>query len=1136
MFRKPLIWVVVVAASLGGVFFASRYFSSAYPIVSLDLRMNREEALARARDISGRLQFPPEGYREVASFSGDQFTQNFIELEGGGTAVLRSVIASGLHHPFTWTVRHFKPGETRETRISFTPQGLPWGFTVKLPENEKGAALDADPARKIAEDAAVSGWQVDLGPYQLVEKSRDVRPGGRVDHTFTYERSDARIGEGRYRLALVVSGDRLTELRRFIKVPEAFSRRYEQMRSANDLISIIDSASLVVLYFVGGCGVGLFFLLRKRWVLWRKPLFWGVLIAFLQLLAGVNDWPLSWMGYDTAVSAESFTAQRIAQLVLLFAVYVVVFTLSFMAAESLSRRAFPHHLQQWKLWSGGIANSKAVLGRTVGGYLLVGVFFAYDVFLYLAASKTLGWWTPSDALIQPDILSAYFPWLSPIAVSAQAGFWEESLFRAVPLAGAALLGDRFGKRKWWIAGAMIVQALIFGGGHAAYLNQPAYARVVELIIPSLGFGLIYLWFGLLPGILLHFTFDVVWFALPLFVSTAPGIWWDRILVILATLIPLWIVFGSRLRAKGWSEAPEACLNRAWVPLEAQKPAGIETPAAPQYKSAGALRHALPVAGLLGLLAWVFAGHFRTDAPPLTVSRGQAEALAQRTLEEHGVNLPAPWQELALLESQPGPGHRFVWQTAGKEAYQGLMGQYLAPPHWRIRFVRFEGDVAARAEEYQVFIDSARGAYRFRHALAEDTPGKSLAENDARLLAHGALQRQFQVDPSLLKEVSADSSKLKARTDWVFTFSDDRGVKIAPGEKRIAVQIAGDQVADAYRFVFTPEQWNRQDRDRQVLPSIINLSSIAVFALIALAGAVAAIVGWSRKQFVVSTFLLLLAALFAIRVVDFVNSLPTFEAQFSTAQPFAVQLFIIVLAGIVGTLVLAGVAGLIGGYVHPTLGDRRRAVGDFTPGGELSAVEPAPGSAVSGLRAAPDVLAGASIGCLAAGLAALGAAFGPSSAPSWADYAPLAARIPVLLAAFGPLGRYLVQSVVLLLILVWLDRYTVRWTKRKPLFAALLVLLGFAVAGMGTVETVGGWLTSGLVTGGLLLICCWIMLRISLHAAIYALAAFEVCGVLKAGFAAAWPWSLTAAIAAAVLVAAASLCLARILRGSRPPET
>jgi hypothetical protein len=834
------------AASLGACFTA-RYFSSAYPIVSLDLRMNREEALARARDISGRQQFPPGSYREVASFSGDQFTQNFIELEGGGTSVLRAVIASGIHHPFMWTVRHFKPGETRETRISFTPQGLPWGFDVKLPENEKGPALNADQARKIAEDAAVSGWQVDIGPYQLVEKSRDVRPGGRVDHTFTYERSDAHIGEGSYRLALVVSGDKLTALRRFIKVPEAFSRRYKQMRSANDLISMIDSVSLILLYFLGGCGIGLFFLLRKHSVLWRKPLFWGVLIALLQLLAGLNDWPLSWMNYDTAVSAESFTALRIAQLVLLFAVYAVVFTISFMAAESLSRRAFPHHLQQWKLWSRGIANSKPVLGRTVGGYLLVGVFFAYDVFLYLATSKTLGWWTPSDALVQPDILSAHFPWFSPIAVSAQAGFWEESLFRAVPLAGAALLGDRFGKRKWWIAGAMVVQALIFGGGHAAYLNQPAYARVVELIIPSLAFGGLYLCFGLLPAIVLHFTFDVVWLSLPLFVSTAPGIWLDRILVILATLIPLWIVLGSRLKAKAWSDVPEAFLNRAQVPIKAEKTAVIETPVQPQSENARTLRRSLPALGLLGLLAWMFASHYRTDAPPLTISRGQATVLARRTLGEHGVRLPPPWRELAALESQPGPAHRFIWQSAGKEAYQGLMGQYLPPPQWRIRFVRFEGDVAERAEEYQVFVDGLQGAYRFRHVLAEDTPGKSLAENDARLLAHETLKQQFQVDPSLLKEVSADSSKLKTRTDWVFTFSEERGVRIAPGEKRIAVQIAGDQVADAYQFVYTPEEWNRRDRDRQVLPSIINLSSIAVLALVALAGAVAAIVAWSRKS-------------------------------------------------------------------------------------------------------------------------------------------------------------------------------------------------------------------------------------------------------------------------------------------------
>ncbi|NIP59441.1 MAG: hypothetical protein GWM92_14035, partial [Gemmatimonadetes bacterium] len=63
------------------------------------------------------------------------------------------------------------------------------------------------------------------------------------------------------------------------------------------------------------------------------------------------------------------------------------------------------------------------------------------------------------------------------------------LFRAVPLAGAALLGERFGRRRLWIGSALVLQAVIFAAAHANYPQQPAYARLVELLIPSLVFGL-----------------------------------------------------------------------------------------------------------------------------------------------------------------------------------------------------------------------------------------------------------------------------------------------------------------------------------------------------------------------------------------------------------------------------------------------------------------------------------------------------------------------------------------------------------------------------------------------------------------------------------------------------------------------
>ena len=39
------------------------------------------------------------------------------------------------------------------------------------------------------------------------------------------------------------------------------------------------------------------------------------------------------------------------------------------------------------------------LAQTVGAYLLVGIFFAYEVALYILASRWLGWWTPSDAVV-----------------------------------------------------------------------------------------------------------------------------------------------------------------------------------------------------------------------------------------------------------------------------------------------------------------------------------------------------------------------------------------------------------------------------------------------------------------------------------------------------------------------------------------------------------------------------------------------------------------------------------------------------------------------------------------------------------------------------------------------------------------
>ncbi len=1098
MLRKPVFWIVFPIISIGCIFFTLRYFSQAFPLVTLDLQMDRQVALKSARALSGELRLGPEGFSQAASFRLDRGVQHFVELEAGGNAAFSRMLEAGLYSPYTWRVRHFKEGETNEVLIRFTPRGAPYGFREKLPEDEPGASLTSDSARAIAERAAGAQGSVDLTAYELVETSQRLRPGGRTDHTFVYERPDVTIqtvgeyGEGRYRLRLVVGGDRLIELTHFVKIPEAFSRRYEEMRSANNTIGSVALIAAAVLYILGGCVVGLFFLLRQGWVLWRRALFLGLFVAFLQVLVGINNWPLAWMNYDTALSATGFLLRQVIVLLVNFIFLGTFFSLIFMAAESLSRKAFPHHLQQWRLWSPGVANSPAILGRTVGGFLLVGIFFAFEVAFYFFSTRVLGWWTPSEALFHPDVLATYFPWLTSIAVSLQAGFTEESLFRAVPIAGAALIGQRFGHRRAWIVGAFFLQALVFGAAHA-YTAQPAYARLVELIIPSLGFGLLYLYFGLLPAIVLHFAFDVVWFALPLFVSAAPGVWIDQLLVVILTLVPLWLVLGQRWHARQWVEVPEEEYNRSWAPPEKEVQVEEEAPAPSTGGIGPTVGRLLLIGGLAGLVLWLLAADFQDDAPALTVGRSDAKGLAREALADQGVELPVAWRALSSISAGVAQPDRFIWQAGDEEVYHDLMAEYLPPPHWRVRFARFEGDLAERAEEFQVFVAGAGHVYRLRHRLPEARAAASIAEDEARIIAHTAVRNVTHLDPLQLKEVSAVEAKLPNRRDWTFTFADTAGYPLSEGEARIAVRIAGDQVGDTYRFVHVPEEWARQERNQRNLASTISLFCGMVISMVMLAGAIGGIVSWSRKNFPVRLFWTFFGLLFGLGIIALINGWPTTLARFSTAQPLANQFLSAIGFSLLGSLFLAASVALIIGFVHAHQGPQAQ------PGGTRL------------------ILWGISLGTLAAGLGALMAWAAPSLSPSWAQYAAVGGYLPVLAAGLGPLPGYIISATLFLLVFTAVDRFTRGWRHRRGLFSAALVLLGLVITGAGSIESLPFWLVSGLLAGGTLLLAYLLVLRFHIALIPLALAAMVILDELQQALYQAHPAAIPGAIAAAILM-------------------
>ena len=1064
--RSRSFWVGYAALALVSLIIAWQLFPLAIPLLNLDIQLSRSEAIAKATAVATKLALAPDGARSAARFAHDQAAQNYVELEGGGKPAFAQLLEGSTYAPFWWEVRLFKPGMVDEVTVRYRPDGTADGFARRLPETYVRAdptkALDADAARALAEARARADWDVDFAPYSRLEEAQQTKPTGRVDHTFVYEHRD-RYGDARIRLRLTIAGDELIGVAPYMHVPEGFNRRFAEMRSGNETIAGAASITAGLLYGLGGVILGTFWLLRTRWLLWKQGLVAGAVVGVLLALTLLAAAPAAWFGFDTALDADTFWIRQIGAAVVAALAGVVAYGLAFMAAESLTRRAFPHHPQLWRLWSRPAAGTRSIAGRTMGGYLFVPIELALIAAFYYATNRWLGWWQPSEALTDPNILSSAVPALMPIAVSLQAGFMEECVFRAIPLSLGALLGERFGRRNLGIAVAFVLQALIFGAAHASYPGFPAYSRLVELIVPSLLWGAIFLRYGLLPTILLHALFDLVLFSLPLFLLDAPGAWVQRTLVIAAGLVPLAIVVWRRIQSGGFGELPESLWNRAWHPgnevsADAQ-PAMVEP--ATVGRMAAYLQRALPILAILGAVAWVAFTSFRTDVPPLQLSRQQAETVAMAALAQRGVNLTDDWKRfsipsIALEDSTQRQWHGFVWREVGQAAYRALVGATLAPPMWEVRFARFDGDVAERVEEWRVAVTGDAKIRGMQHRLPEARAGASLEREAALGIAQRVLRDEFAIDPAKLLLRTADQRQRPQRTDWAFVFANP-DVNVAPAEARLQVTLAGDEVVASGHSLFIPETWQRAETEREGRNLVFKIALALTVAAAGLAALVFAVVAFGRGRSDRRAFGIAAALTLLVTIVQFGNAWPAFAMGLRTAEPVLPQVALAAFGALVGGLVIALGFGLIAGVAAWSA---RRAVP----------------TALTGVL--PPWAVGSALALFAAGVSAAFASLAPYNLPMWPGAKHLAPAWPWLDAIADGLVVVVGSAVVLFLFAI-LARITASWTRRWWLAATLLVALSVAGALVETREITGA-VFQGLGAGLATFLFLWFVMRYDLR--------------------------------------------------------
>jgi uncharacterized protein YpmB len=902
-----------------------KFFPQAFPIVNIDITTDRDQAVDIAKAVIEKHRFGPQDASVAVTFNSNSQVQTFVELAGGGQVAFRIMLKENYYMPYTWHIRQFKEFEKNESHVYITPQGTLYGFKEKISDDEIRPTLTGEEALKLILETLQQDLSIDTSVYALVEEAKNIQLNGRVDRTFVFERTDISLNEGRYRIKAKILGNTLSEIKQFVKIPQSFTLAYNEMRAANTSISSAASMFAFIFYLIIGCLFAIFILLRQNWIIWTTPTKWALLIAFLQFLNALNSLPLMWMHYQTETGKLSFFLHILINAFSSFVMTFITTSLIFIAAESLTRKAFGKHIRLWDSWNPHIANSYTMLGQTIGGYIMIGIDLAFLVTFYYLSTTYLHWWTPLTQLINPNILATYLPWLSSIAKSLQAGFVEEAQFRAIPLASAALLGERFGNRNRWIFVAFIIQAIVFGAAHADYAAQPAYARLLELILPSCIFAGLYLRFGLLISVIMHYAYDVFWFALPIFLSQAPGIRIHQAAVLFFTFLPLLIVFYQRFKIGIWERLHTTAFNATWHPTAKPLFEQIITAKTIFKKLSQKQNTALATIGILCCIILLFTARFRSDTPPLKISREEAIAIAQKALIKDGHQLDG-FQAYAKIKpalenfNEKDSTHRYVWQTYKKSAYDKLLGSYVYPAHFVVRFLKFSGSLQDRAESYELIVgpknnslDPTYEVLSSQHKIAESAAGAQLEKKEARRLAEKTLIING-INPSDVYEVSAIPKQLPQRIDWTFTFAHTQINPVKEGEARIVVTLAGDQPSHYYQKIHLPETWKRHDQKEQAEANALQMLCNLLIRIICLLSMCIALLFLAYKKIsgrILITAALLFVSIFTIR---FLNNWPQFIAQFNTSASFFSQVFQVygklILHLLIHTIIFASMFSLI----------------------------------------------------------------------------------------------------------------------------------------------------------------------------------------------------------------------------------
>ncbi len=897
-----LIWILI---GIAGAVVATRYFYAAFPEAALNLKISKPEALAAAQKFLTANGMPVKGYESTIIFHVDENAKTYLEREVGMQEANKLI--AGPVVVWYWNVRFFRPQQQEEFDVNVDPAGRVVGFSHTLEEARAGARLDREAALAIAEKFARSQYP-DFASYDFLpaEASSNDRPNRR-DWSFTWERRGFKAPQhedgASYRLSVSVLGDKPGGASEFLKVPEAWQRGYQKLRSSNTFYGTI--ALLPYIFLNGGLVWVLFELGRRGRIRWSGALKLGFVLAVLFFAMTANNWPVTRAAYDTNSSYTSFIVQHLGLALATALALGLMVSLTVAAGEPLYRSSQPDQLRLSAAWTLPGIRSKEFFRSCVIGLAMAAGHIGFVVLFYLWGSK-LGVWAPQD-VPYTDVLSTHFPWLFPLTIGAYAATSEEFLFRlfAIPFL------MRLTKSRVL---AVVLPAFFWGFLHSAYPQQPGYIRGIEVGVIGIVAGVVMLRYGILATLVWHYTVDAMLIGLFLLRSGNVYFRTSGALVGAAALIPL-VISGWFYLARRGFEPDEGLLNRDEVVVE--RPAPIAEVAAPEpvqveSMSARQLKVALACGAAGLLLAIAVKPHRIGDFLRFSINATQAAERGDAALRARGVD-PRRYHRVAtLVNRSDGYVNEFLRRKIGIAGANRVFETEAPLALWRVRYFR-DGE----KEEYWVVLRPDGALHSVHHNVEEKAPGVKLSREQALAVAETYLRREKQLDLARWKLVDARADARPARTDHDFVWEQNQaiaGTGVDAAHVRTEVNVTSDQVSGYRVFVKIPEQWEREQQKRtlarvlQTVWTVIFLAGIGVAALVLFFKNLRLqTVPWRRLA------KWALAALAGSAIVT-VSNLPSVIANYPTAIPLttfkavmSVSLMIAIFFGFASAAFLFGLA-------------------------------------------------------------------------------------------------------------------------------------------------------------------------------------------------------------------------------------